>query len=68
MSEPNDATPERPRIIAILNCHAPNGANRGQVLVRADGSAEIFPDSDRSLIKPALAALRSIDLRSFRGL
>lgn len=65
MSEVAQAQPiERPRITAILNVFGAAGANRCQVLVRADGAVEIHGD-EASLAKAPLAALRSIDLRRF---
>jgi len=62
--EQTTPAPERPRILAVLNCYSPEGANRGQVVVRADGSTEVH--GDLSLLKAPLAAVRSIDLRSLR--
>lgn len=47
----------------MLNAYAPNGANCGQAAIREDGSVTFF--NDESLLRPALAALRSIDLRRF---
>lgn len=35
---------ERPRIVAVLNCFAPSGANVAQVVVRADQSLQFFND------------------------
>jgi hypothetical protein len=35
----------RRRIIAVLNCYAPNGANRAQVILRTAGPPEILGDT-----------------------
>lgn len=71
MSDPAPSLPvsespslPRPRILAILNCFAPDGANRAQIVIRADGAAEIHGD-EPTLLKAPLAALRGIDLRKF---
>jgi hypothetical protein len=52
-----------PRITAVLNCYAPGGANRGQAVIRADGTVQFY--GEETLLKPHLAALRSVDLRRF---
>ena len=63
---PDQPSFPRPRITAILNCYGESGANRSQIVLRADGSAEILGE-ERSMAKTALLALRNVDLRRLRG-
>ena len=57
--------PAKSPIVAVLNCYEPaNGANRCQLIVRADDSAEFF--GERALAKAPLAALRKVDRRALR--
>jgi hypothetical protein len=47
---------DSPRIVAVLNCYAPDGANRGQVIVKADGTVTHHGES--SLSNAAITMLR----------
>lgn len=55
-------TAAAPRITSIVNCYGAAGANRCQIVVRADGSVTLLGD-EPELGKAALLALRSFDLR-----
>lgn len=62
-STPPAPVSEAPRITAVLNCYSPDGANRSQAVIRADGSVQLH--GEETLAKGPLTALRALDLRRF---